>query len=545
MDAASTQIESLRAALAAAETRAAEAEAKAADAEADAASARSRLSDRDAEILYLRVLIDKLRRDLHGVRSERKARLLEQSQMQLADLFADAAEDEAAAARAAAKANREPPKRRPRAPRKPLPEHLPRERVVVPGPTACSCCGSNRLAKLGEDVTKSLERVPATYKVVETVREKFTCRDCSGISQAPAPFFPTPRGLLGPNLLATVIFDKFCLHQPIHRQSERFACEGIDLPDSTLGDQLGASVETLRPLHDLLEKHVLAAERLHADDTTVPILAKGKTTTGRIWTYVRDDVPFGGEAAPAALFYASANRDGDHPARHLVRWTGILQADAYAGYDALADGRRKPAPVTNALCWAHSRRKFFELADIARRARSDVKAAISPIALEAVKRIDAIFDIEREINGKPPDERLTVRRERIAPLVEDLRTWMSEERAKLSAKAPVAKAMDYMLVRWDRFTRFLDDGRICLTNNAAERSLRGIALGRKSWLFAGSLRGAERAAFFYALIVTAKLNDIDPLAWLADVLARINDMPQTRLHELLPWEWKARRTSPA
>lgn len=541
MDAASTELESLRAALAAAEARAVEAE-------AEAACARARLTDRDAEILYLRILIEKLQRDLHGARSERKARLLEQSQMQLADLFADVAEDEAAAARAAEKAHsqtkREPRARRQSA-RKPFPEHLPRERKVVPGPTACTCCGSNRLAKLGEDVTQTLERVPATYKVVETVREKFTCRDCSSISQSPAPFFPTPRGLLGPNLLATVIFDKYALHQPIHRQSARFACEGIDLSDSTLGDQLGASVETLRPLHDLFEQHVLGAERLHADDTTVPILAKGKTATGRIWTYVRDDAPFGGEAAPAALFYASANRDGDQPARHLATWTGLLQADAYAGYDALAEGRRKPAPVTNALCWAHSRRKFFELADIARRARSDVKAAISPIALEAVKRIDAIFDIEREINGRPPDERLAVRRERIAPLIEALHAWMSEERAKLSKKAPVAKAMDYMLVRWERFTHFLDDGRVCLTNNAAERSLRGIALGRKAWLFAGSLRGAERAAFFYTLIVTAKLNDIDPLAWLADVLARINDLPQSRLHELLPWNWKASTASAA
>ena len=274
----------------------------------------------------------------------------------------------------------------------------------------------------------------------------------------------------------------------------------------------------------------------------MPILAKGKTVTGRVWVYVRDDRPFGGQAPPAALFYASRDRTAEHPERHLTGYGGILQADAYPGYGRLYEASRSPTPVTEALCWAHSRRKFFELADIAKSARRGKNAApISPLALEAVKRIDALFDIEREVNGCPAKERLAVRQERSVAVLADLEDWMRIERARLSRHAPVAKAMDYMLTRWDSFARFTIDGRICLTNNAAERAIRGLALGRKSWLFAGSDRGADRCAFMLTLIATAKLNDIDPQAWLADVLARIADIPQTRLHELLPWNWPPRQ----
>ena len=296
----------------------------------------------------------------------------------------------------------------------------------------------------------------------------------------------------------------------------------------------------LRPLHDLMEAHVLAAERLHGDDTTVPILAKGKTVTGRTWVYVRDDRPFGGQAPPAALFHASRDRSAEHPERHLAGYGGILQTDAYAGYGRLYDGNRRPRPLTQGLCWSHARRKFFELADIARSARRGKSAApISPLALEAVKRIDVLFDIEREVNGRSAEERLAARQEQSVVVLADLEDWMRTERARLSRHAPVAKAMDYMLKRWEGFARFTTDGRICLTNNAAERAVRSLALGRKSWLFAGSDRGADRCAFMLTLIATAKLNDIDPQAWLADVLARIADMPQTHLGELLPWNWKA------
>ena len=299
---------------------------------------------------------------------------------------------------------------------------------------------------------------------------------------------------------------------------------------------------SLKPLHELIEAHVLAAERLHGDDTPVPVLAKGKTDTGRAWVYVRDGAPFAGPDPPAALFRYSRDRSSDHPVEHLRTFTGILQADAYAGYRRLYEPGRSPGPVTEALCWAHGRRKFYELADIAANKRRGRRAPpIAPLALEAVTRIDALFDIEQAINGESAERRLAVRRERSTPLVAELKEWMRTERAGLSRHADVAKAMDYMLKRWDGFARFLDDGRICLTNNAAERALRGICLGRKSWLFAGSDRGGERAAVMYTLIGTAKLNDVDPQAWLADVLGRIAEMPQTRLPELLPWHWKAER----
>jgi transposase len=342
-----------------------------------------------------------------------------------------------------------------------------------------------------------------------------------------------------PNLLAMILFDKFSQHQPLNRQSDRFAREGIDLSVSTLADQVGACTSALAPLHALIEAHVLAAERLHGDDTTIPILAKGKTVTGHIWTYVRDDRPFGGNAPLAAIYYASPDRRRQHPERHLAGFDGILQADAYAGYNGLYDPARPQGAITPALCWAHARRKFFELADIASQARRGKSAAaISPIALEGVKRIDALFDIERTINGASVGERLRVRQEQSAPLLAALESWLREERAGLSRSASVIKPIDYLLSRWDGFARFLEDGRICLTNNAAERALRGFALGRKSWLFAGSERGADRAAAMTTLIMTAKLNDVDPLAWLADVLARIADTPQSRLPELLPWEWK-------
>ena len=525
-------IDGLRSALAAAEARADTAEARVTRMVAEASNA-------EAIIAAMKLMIEKLRRELYGQRSERKARLIEQLELQLEELEADASEDELAAEQAAAKTSTVQSFTRRRPSRKPFPEHLPRERVVIPAPEVCDCCGSGRLAKLGEDVTETLEVIPRQWKVVQTVREKFTCRDCEKISQAPAPFHVTPRGWAGPSLLAMILFEKYGQHQPLNRQSERYGREGVELSLSTLADQVGACAIVLKPIHDLIAAHVLAAERIHGDDTTVPVLAKGKTDTGRAWVYVRDDLPFGGADPPAALFHYSRDRSGEHPERHLADFSGILQADAYAGYNKLYEPGRTPEPVSKALCWAHARRKFFVLADIASKAKKGKHAAtISPLAFEAVKRIDALFDIEREINGLSARERLAVRTGRSAPVLADLEAWMREERARLSRHAPVAKAMDYMLKRWEGFARFLEDGRICLTNNAAERALRGLALGRKSWLFAGSDRGGDRAAVMYTLIVTAKLNDIDPQTWLADVLARIAEHPAQRLDDLLPWNWK-------
>ena len=510
--------------------------------EAALAASQARVSAAEAQIASLKLMIEKLRRALYGQRSERKERLLDQLELALDDLTADASEDDLAAEKAAAATTEVKGFVRRKPVRKPFPEHLPRERVVVPGPVSCTCCGSERLSKIGEDVTETLEVIPRRWKVIQTVREKFTCRDCEKISQPPAPFHATPRGWAGPNLLATILFEKYGAHQPLNRQSDRYAREGVALSTSTLADQVGACAVALRPLYDLIVAHVLAAERLHGDDTPVPVLAKGKTATGRAWVYVRDDAPFCGPDPPATLFRYSRDRSGDHPVEHLRSFTGILQADAYAGYRRLYEPGRAPGPVTEALCWSHGRRKFYELADIAASKRRGKRAPpISPLALEAVTRIDALFDIERAINGETAERRLAVRRERSAPLVAELEDWMRTERAGLSRHADVAKAMDYMMKRWDGFARFLDDGRICLTNNAAERALRPLCLGRKSWLFAGSDRGGERAAVMYTLIGTAKLNDVDPQAWIADVLARIAEQPQTRLHELLPWHWKPER----
>jgi transposase len=512
-------------------------------AEADAVTAKAKASDDRALIAHLKLQIEKLRREIYGPRSERTARLLDQLELQLEELESSATEDELAAEKASEKTSHVAAFSRKRPSRKPLPEHLPRQRVIVPGPTSCACCGGMRLSKLGEDITETLEVIPRQWKVIQHVREKFACRDCEKISQAPAPFHVTPRGFAGPNLLAMILFEKFGQHQPLNRQAERYAREGVPLSLSTLADQVGACCSALRPLHDRLEAHVLSAERLHGDDTTVPVLAKGKADIGRAWVYVRDDRPFGGRAPPAAVFYYSRNRRGEHPQRHLASFTGILQADAYSGFGKLYEADRSPGHVLEAGCWAHGRRQFFVLADIAMSARrkgaGQKPASTSPIALEAVRRIDALFEMERALNGRNADQRLVARQTQCVPLVAELEIWMRKERVKLSRHAEVAKAMDYMLKRWPAFTRFLSDGRICITNNAAERALRGIALGRKSWLFAGSDRGGERAAIMYGLIVTAKLNDIDPQAWLADILARIAQHPASMLDELMPWNWKA------
>ena len=499
---------------------------------------RAKLVGATALIEHLQLVIAKMKREKFGPRSERSQRLIEQMELELEELSATAAEDETQTETTRVQVRGFT---RRRATRRNFPADLPRRRIVHPAPTTCPCCGGTNLSKIGEDVTETLDVVPRQWFVTEHVREKFSCRSCETITQPPTPFHAIARGFAGPSLLAMMLVEKYANHQPLNRQSDKFACEGIELSVSTMADHVGACAATLRPLYELIKVHVFAAERIHGDDTTVPVLAKGKTRTGRIWTYVRDDRPFGGQAPPAAVFFYSPDRAGIHPEQHLAGYSGILQADAYAGFNALYAPDRKGGPITEAGCWAHARRKLFELADIAAKARKGKPTTISPIAFEAVGKFDAVFALERSINGLSPEARVAARRKDIAPLVNDLIDWMKRERAKLSRHNEVAKAMDYMLKRIDVFTRFLEDGRICLSNNAAERELRGIALGRKSWLFAGSDRGGERAAVMLTLIHTAKLNDVDPQAWLADVLARINDHAIHRLEELLPWNWAAER----
>ena len=516
--------------------------ARAQEVTAELAVARAKASEDLALIAHQKLRIAKLERQIYGPRSERSSLLIEQLALAFEELEASATEDELAAEIATASVTSVAGFTRQRAERNSFPEHLPRERVVIALPASCACCGGTRLRKLGEDVTKTLESIPRQWKVIETVREKFTCRDCEKISQAPAPFHVIPRGWAGPSLLAMILFEKFGQHQPLNRQAERYAREGVPISLSTMADAVGAACTALAPLSRLLESHVLAAERLHGDDTTVPVLAVGKTDTGRCWVCVRDDRPFGGPAPPAAMFYYSRDRRGEHPRQHLARFSGIFQADAFDGYRQLYAPGRSPGPIVEAACWVHARRPFFIMADLdenaRRRAAGKKEIPLSPIAIEVVRRIDALFEIERPINGKPPDERREVRQAQSKPLVDELLVYMRKQRAKLSRGHDLAKAIDYILKRQDAFTLFLDEGRVCLSNNAAERALRGIALGRKSWLFCGSDRGGQRAAAMYSLIISAKMNGVDPQAWLTDVLARIAAHPAHRLDELLPWNWK-------
>jgi transposase len=501
-----------------------------------AAAAESEAQYRALLIEKLKFTIRKLRHDRFGQSSERGT-LLDQLELQLADLEADAAQA-AVAAQMTAAANSEKitvasfERRMPA--RRPLPEHLPRERIVYPAPSACPCCGGT-LRKIGEDVTETLELIPRQWKVIQHVREKFSCRACEAISQPPAPSHPIARGRAGPKLLAHVLFSKYGLHLPLNRQSAVYAREGIDLDVSTLADWVGAAAATLMPLVTEIRNHVFAAERIHADDTTVPVLAKGKTRTGRLWTYVRDDRPFAGPDPPAAVFFYSRDRGGEHPEQHLASYTGLMQADAYAGFNRLYEANRKGGPIIEAACWAHARRKFFDLARINK----------APIASEAVARIDALFAIERGINGLAPPQRVGVRTERSRPLIIELESWLREQRARVSKNSDTGKAIDYSLKRWVVLARFLDDGRLCMTNNAAERELRAVAIGRRNWTFAGSDEGGRRAAVLYTLIATAKLNDVDPQAWLADVLARLPDYPARRIGDLLQWNWHAERRAAA
>jgi transposase len=511
-------------------------------AEAEAAKVWAINADLRARNAHLELMNEQMRREKYGARSERSRRLLDQLELTFEELEANASEAELLGQIAAAKTTTVQAFTRKRSTRRDFPADLPREQVVIPAPDLCPCCGSDDLSHLPAAVTETLERVPARHKVIQTVREKVSCRQCEKISQPPAPFHVTPRGMFGPHFLANIAFQKYGLHQPLNSQRDRLEAEGIPLSLSTLGDQIGAICVAVKPLFLLLEAHGLAADRLHADDTTVPLLAKLKTSVARIWDYVRDDRPFGGTAPPVALCYYSSDRRGEHPRAHLAGYTGILQVDRYAGFNALFEEGRTDKPMTRANCWVHARREFFKLVDLRQQLKRRKKGAaplVSPLASEALEIIDRLFAIERDINGKPAAERLAVRQKLSVPIVAELETWMRETRSKLSRHDAVAKAIAYLQNDWDGFTSFLADGRICLSNNAAERQLRSVARGRKAWLFVGSDRGGQRAAMMFSLFGTARLNDVDPLAWFTDVLARIADIPQSRLHELLPWNWKA------
>jgi transposase len=480
---------------------------------------QAELDSRTTEIENLKLLILKLKRMHFGPSSEKYDHDVQQLELRLEDLEANraAAEHPVAATVAVNQTTPRKPARRP------LPAALPREtETIAPEQNACPDCGG-KLRSLGEDVSEMLEYVPARFKVIRTVRPKLSCAGCSRILQAPAPSRPIDRGLAGPGLLAHVLVSKYTDHLPLYRQAEIYQREGIELDRSTLADWVGGSSRTLRPLVDALRKYVLSAEKLHGDDVPVPVLApgNGKTKTGRLWTYVRDDRPAGSPAAAAVWFAYSPDRKGEHPAEHLRSYRGILQADGYAGFNKLYE----TGDIVEAACWAHVRRKFHDL----------YQAHRSPIAKEALERIGHIYGIEQEIRGRSPAVRKEVRQARSRPLLEAMHVWWKSTLAKLSQKSDVAVAIRYALDRWSALLRFCEDGRVEIDNNAAERSLRAVALGRKNYLFAGSDSGGERAAAIYSLLGSAKLNGIDPEAYLSAVLRRIADHPINRITELLPW----------
>ena len=469
------------------------------------------------ELEKLRFEIAVLKRQKYGRSSEQADRELLQMQLRLEDLESQLA---------ARPEHTQPPAKEPavKPVRRPLPEHLPRESIVHESACACPDCGG-ALRAAGEDVAEMLEWVPERYKVIRHVRPKFACSKCEKLVQAPAPARPIARGLAGPGLLAHVLVSKYADHLPLYRQSQIFARDGIDLDRSTLADWVGSASELLSPLIESLGRYVMSAGKLHADDTPVPVLAPGRGTTkqGRLWTYVRDDRPAGSTEPPAVLMRYSPDRKAERPNTHLTTFAGVLQADGYAGFKGLYD--RPKDPLIEAACWAHARRKFFDLH----------AANGSPVAAEALARIGELYVIEEEIRGKPPDERREVRRARAGPALDALHAWLHEQLAKVAKKSQFALAIRYTLSRWTALTRYRDDGRIEIDNNAAERSLRTVALGRKNWLFAGCDDGGERAAGIYSLLGTAQLNGLNIEAYLRYLFERLPEHPINRVDELLPW----------
>jgi transposase len=471
-----------------------------------------------------------LRRSRFGKSSEKIKRTIEQLELALEDIEAAVAED---ASSSTLTEDKKKARGKNKPSRKPLPDHLPRQTITHEAACQCPVCGGSDFIRNGETVTEILDYVPASFKVVRHVQPRFICKGCDTNIKGEMPSLPIERGKPGPGLVAHVLVAKYCDHLPLYRQSKIYAREQVDLSRSTMADWVGKTNALLAPLIAKLRDYILAANRVHGDDTPVPVLepGKGTTKTGRLWAYVRDGRPYGDTAPPAVCYFYSPDRKGEHPQGHLNDFKGVLHADGYTGFDKLFETQGPGgATVTEAACMAHVRRKFFDLT---------TKMGSHPIAEEALMRIGELYDIEREIRGSPPDTRRAARQEKSKPLFEELHQWLQAQLSHLPGKSNTAGAIRYALNRWKALEHFLDDGTIEIDNNAAERAIRPITLGRKNWLFAGSDKGGERAASILSLIETAKINDLDPEAYLRDVLTRIADHPINRIDELLPWNVRA------
>jgi transposase len=490
------------------------------------AAARAGLMAKALEIEKLKLQIARLRRQQYGRSSEKMARELEQFELRLEELEAEEAAGPAAPT-PGDEAQTPIPAKSGKSGRRPLPAHLPRHEIVHEPGCACPTCGGV-LRKVGEDVTEILDYLPGRFQVIRHVRPAFSCRQCESMAQAPMPSLPIERGRPGAGLLAHVLVGKYCDHLPLYRQSGIYARDGVDLDRATLADWVGKAAWLLSPLVEAVAGHVMVAEKLHADDTPVPVLAPGtgKTKTGRLWVYLRDERPYGGPAPPAVVYRYSPDRKGEHPRAHLASFRGFLQADGYAGFAPLYESQGgQAAAMTEVACWAHVRRKIYDVH----------LATKSPIAAEALERIGRLFEVEREVNGLAPEARRKIRQARARPVIDDLAAFLEGSLPKLSGKGELAGAMRYARGRWEALARYLDDGRLEISNNAAERAIRPLALGRKNYMFAGSDAGGERAAAIYTLVETAKLNRLDPEAYLRDILGRIADHPINKIAELLPW----------